>query len=268
MIPYDRSNCGARPIFALSMLVLLLCGLTACVGMAREAEPPDESAQAVVQIRLDERRIDLPPGVSLIVEGGGMINNGFPALSADGGQIAVFYFAGHPLKGGYPTLDVYSTASLALQERFEFGTGTSPSDGPVPNTPEVRAAIENRLVAINSRLAQGGFQSMPTLFKLPWLEPIEPIENHGKRIKYDASANPSVLTITGVDTGEIEMSMEMPRIVPPMSPLIDRENHCGAQGFPIQGWHDRVQDIVVIRIILTSARDGCEQPEKWLLKRL
>lgn len=102
---------------AIAWFALLACVLTPMAALAGEGDETESTeSPAQVEIWLDDWRGDLPPGVSLIVKGGRLINKSFPALSADRRRIAVLYYAGNPMAEGYPTLDIYSTETLALQE--------------------------------------------------------------------------------------------------------------------------------------------------------
>lgn len=131
------------------------------------------------------------------------------------------------------------------------------------------AEIERRLIEVNRYLAQGSFQPMFELFQFPfpWVEPVNPVDRAGKRIAYTASTNPPALIIRAKDTDQVELEMAMP-VIPSIQGSDNPENDCGAQGFPHQGWYDHESRTVVLQLVFSSARDGCEQPEQWLLKRL
>lgn len=77
---------------------VLLCVLqTLAVASESNEASGAETTNTPSEIRLDDWQSDLPPGVSLIIRGGGLVNNGFPAISADRSRVAVFYYGGHPL---------------------------------------------------------------------------------------------------------------------------------------------------------------------------
>lgn len=74
----------------ISLVPCVLASATVLPGGSDEAQEAESTAQ--VQIWLDDWRSDLPPGVSLIVKSGGLVNNSFPAVSADRSRIAVCLF--------------------------------------------------------------------------------------------------------------------------------------------------------------------------------
>jgi len=261
-----------RFIFVTLLTAVLTCMLIAGTANADSAiESKAPPAFPSVQIELGEWRSDLPPGVSLIVKGGGLINESFPALSGDRTGIAVFYYAGRPPMHGYPTLDIYSTATLALQKRIDFFpehqqlTESTKSDLNLLD-PEIVTRVERRLVGANRYLAEGVFRPMPLLFDFTKQRSPKPMENLDKRIEYVARNQVSVLTITSLTTNRVELAMEMPT-VPLFTGSDDPENDCVVQGGVLQGWHEAKQRIFVLRMHLDGGRDGCELPERWLIKR-
>lgn len=237
------------------------------VGEAKSCDKPSTDEAPVVQLRLGEWRSDLPPGISLIKKGGGFVNNGFPAMSADGNRVAMLYHGAYPFVHGYPTLDIYSTASLALQKRIEFGPRPVSISDPAPNTPDAWAEIERQLIEVNRVLAQGDFRRIPKLFDFIQQKFYAPIEQDGKRIEYVRKDGISVLIITSLATKEIELELPMPTISVYAEAEIP-ENNCSVRGNIRQGWYDPETQVVVLRMFLGSGRDGCELPERWLLKRL
>lgn len=152
---------------------LLVWGLLACAMTGDGSEGVGERGTEYlgpVEIQLGRWRSDLPPGLSLVVPGGGLVNNGFPTLSADRTRIAIFYHSGYPLIDGYPTLDIYSTASLTLQERIDFfpehqQIAETQKQNPDLNDPALLARIERRVADVDRYLKRGGFHSIPKLFE-------------------------------------------------------------------------------------------------------
>lgn len=257
-----------------SMLAVVL-GMLVVLTMASEPGGEDVTADEppVVQIRFDQWRTDLPAGVSVVVVGGGVINNGFPALSADRSQIALLYYAGHPLDLGYPRFEVHSTSTLALQERIELlseqeqqqvieTTGRSPN----LRDPQLLTRIEGLLDDINGRLREGSFRTMETLFELPRSAPLDGVESLGKRIDYPRHQNNRYLTITSLVSGLVELKLEMRGEF--ITLVSDPEMTCGRGADPEQAWYDQDIRTLVIKVIHSSAVDGCELPDEWLLKRL
>ncbi len=226
-------------------------------------------ATAYVQISLADWRSDLPAGASLVVPSGGLVNNGFPALSSDGSKIAIFHRASHPMEKAYPTLDIYSTSSLQLQERiellerYEHGHGSGLDDQSVLD--RVRQSVQK----INELMAQGGFRPIEELFTFSQDHSRGPVENMGKTVAYaeDLGGRPSRLAVTSTNMGCKELEITMP-VVPVIEGSEDQFNDCGVRGFPAQGWYEPDKSVLILRIEFLSARDDCDQPEQWLIKRL
>lgn len=279
---------------AIGLLLVGILGLAACQPAAdlavtgvlsEQAEPPesdpvDEAAEDVleteevptVRIELGEWRSDLPPNTSLIVPGGSFNSHGFPALSADSSEIAILYFAGHPMLGGYPTFELHSTATLELLERIDLFSEQEQDQviqatGRAPNRrdPQLLRRIEAMLGEINSRLEQGRFRPMETLFKLEQHR-IDGLETFGKRIDYPSKDTGRALAITSLSTGQLELEMELPTGVETYEDFPDMG--CGWGGLPRQAWYDPELGIMVLRLTFSTSRDGCEQPEQWFFKRL
>lgn len=257
--PYDGS--------VSSMLALLLC-LLVCPALANGMGGEDVEAgePPIVQVWIDERRSDLPLGTSLITPTGWFVNNGFPALSADRSQIAIMYKTGHPEVPGYPTFEIHSTASLKLHERIELVPEAEAEQILDLRDPGLLLRIEGILDDINGRLSGGGFRPMDTLFKLErYYSRLEGLEKFGMRIDYPSKESPpSLLTITSVSTGEVELEMAMPRGVEAYGP----EGHCGWGGNPRQAWYEPELRIMILQMDFSTSIHGCEQPERWFLKRL
>lgn len=262
---------------AIGLIVLgcSACGVSACAmtaiddGVAGNSVKPESQGQ--VEIQFGNWRRDLPIGLSLVVPGGGLVNNGFPAISADRKLIAVFYYARHPLEDGYPTLDVYSTASLRLQNRVDFFPEhqrilDEKRQDPDLSDPDLVARIERRVIEVNRMLAEDGYRSMDTLYEVPAARGrLVGVEKFGKRINYP-SADGS-LVVASSTTGQIELKLKMP-IVQSISGSQDPLNDCEVQGDAEHAWFDPETQIAVMQMTFNSARDGCEQPERWLLERL
>ncbi len=104
--PNTNPNCLPRGLIKAPLLAIVLW-LLAIAAAAGEPCSEDKAADepTLSQIRFGKWRDDVPATVSRVVAGGGLINNAFPALSADRSQIALLYFAGHPLESGHPRQD-------------------------------------------------------------------------------------------------------------------------------------------------------------------
>lgn len=237
------------------------------VGDAKNCDKPPAGEVPVVQLRLGVHGNDLPPGVSLVVKNGGLINKGFPAMSADGDRIAVFYFAGSPWVGGYPTLDIYSTESLTLQKRIEIGPRPRQPKYQAPDKPELWIQIERQLIEVNRILAQGSFRPIPKLFDFMRQQLYAPIERLDMRIERVAKDGTEVLIVTSLATGDVELELPMPSI-PVYISAENPDNNCVVQGGVLEGWYDPEGQLLVLRMLFGGGRDGCELPEKWLIKRL
>lgn len=256
------------PAIWLAWSMSILPATSVIAGEASESAEIESSAQ--VQIWLDDWRSDLPPGVSLIVKGGGLINNGFPALSADHRKIAVFYYAGHPLEDGYPTLDIYSTASLALQERIEFFPEHQQIIEASKKLPDLKdqellTRIDRRLIDVNRSLTEAGFRSIPKLFELKDRESFAPIEKFGKRFDLSGSGG-TALTVTSLATNRVEWQLPMPAVA-----LVEgskQYNDCTVMGGIEQAWYAPEISVLIVRMTMAGGQDGCELPERWLFKRL
>lgn len=260
----------SRSLAISSTLATILCLLVIpglASGTSNEGVGADE--QPLVQIRLDKRRTDVPPGVTLVVAGGGMMHNSFPALSADRSEIALLYRAGDPNLIGYPTFETYSTTTLELQERIELMPEIEVERGSSLRDQQLLMRIEGVLDDINARLSAGGYRSMETLFVLPLprYDPLDGVERFGKRIDYPSNESSDSLTITSLATGKIELEIDMPRGVETY--MTDPEELlCGWGGLPQQAWYDPELRVMVLRMIFSTSMHGCEQPEQWHLKRL
>ncbi len=262
-----------RELWVPQMFVMMLW-LLAIVAVASDPCSEDVVADepALSQIWLGEWRDDLPPGVTLIVVNGGLINNGFPALSSDHSRIAILYKGGDPVIQGYPTIEIYSTSTLALQERIELFPEQEQEQiiertGRFPDLrdPQLLAPIEGLLEDINASLHEGGFRPMDTLFSL--LEQnhrLDGVEKFGKRMDYPSSATRRALAITSLSTGQVELDMELPSGVEAYGP----EGQCSWGGTPWEAWYEPELRIVVLRVTFMDAVVGCERPEQWVLKRL
>lgn len=248
-----------------------LAAYRAAYAMTIGSDGDDDAADTtriapVVEVRFERREDDLPPGVSLVIPGGGLVNNGFPALSADGARIAVFYHASHPLIDAYPTLDIYSSASLALQERVEFLPEWDSSDGHSDLLdPQKMAYVANRVQEVNRLLYQEGFRSIPRWFRFQGYAPYTPADKFGRRAAYGVDAKLDALVITTLREGKVELKIEMPKY---FTEAENPENNCVAGGFPEEGWYHAESRTFILRVTFNDARDGCEEPEQWLLKRL
>lgn len=241
---------------------------------SREGTAYAVDASRVVQLKFDDWRGDAPSGVSVVLKGGEVVNNVFPALSADRSRIALLYFAGHPLSDGYPTLDLYSTKTLELERRIEFLADREriSEDGQREYSvldPEVLAVVKGRVAEINQLLRDGEFRSMPQFFQLEVYKPLRDFERFGMRVEFPdsiSSSNGQALTIRDADTGKGVFAMTMP------SGLVefggDPDNQCGYGGSPDQAWFDPELRLLVLRIVISSSRHGCEQPERWVLHHL
>lgn len=250
-------------------LILLLTSIT--MTMACVVESEDDDADQYVGIWLDEWRDDLPPGISLIVKGGQLINKSFPAVSADRSRIALLYYAGPPMAEGYPTLDIYSTKSLALQERMELFPEHQQlikSRGVDPDLldPNVLEGIQRRLTEVNRILSCGAYTAMDMLFELPKYGPLDGVENLGKRIDYPRTQDLPRLSISSLSTGRVELEMMMSSEFPSYG--VAPESACGEGAEPEQAWIDTELQILVLRVVTSRSQDGCDLPEQWFLKRL
>lgn len=260
-----RLRCSSR-IAMSAWLCALLLWLSGMLPVANACDAEAETAEQVIsQIRLGEWRDDLPPGVSLVVTGGSMIRRSFPALSADRSQIALLYYAGHPMRQGYPTFEIHSTSTLALLDRIELVAGTDGDRSDLRNA-DVLAEIESVLARINGRLREGAFHPMSTLFELPPYGPLEGVERFGKRIDYSRTIDDPWLVIRSAESRHVELRMRMPSELIPSGR--GPGDLCEQGGHPGQAWYDPALRIMVLRVSYTSSADGCEAPEEWHLKRL
>lgn len=229
-----------------------------------------ESAPTV-EIRFENRRSDLPPGVSLVTPSGGLVNNSFPALSIGGNKVAVFYLASPSVEHAYPALDIYCSETSQLEERFEF----FPDDeqrlgGQNLNGPEVQIHVEHRVLEANRYLSQNGFRSLPALFQFDQLGHAPMVtESLGKQIavELDLDSGSSTLAIASAATGRTQLKMTMP-VISVIEGTGDPYTDCSVQGFPRQGWYDPGSGVVVLRLEFSSARDDCDQPDQWVTKRM
>lgn len=224
-----------------------------------------------VELWFGEWRSELPPGVSLVIGGGSLVNNSFPALSADGSKIAILYHAPHPMKDAYPTLDIYSTASLSLQERIELVFEPELRNTPNLSDPLIVARVEQRIQYVNCILRRGNFRSMTFLFDFGanGYTRGKPVEALGKRITYRRpdENEASILTITSLASVRVELEMAMP-VIPVIEGHEDPYTNCSVEAFPSRAWYAPEIRVVVLQLSFTSARDDCDLPEQWLLKRL
>lgn len=224
----------------------------------------------LVQIRLDKRRTDLPPGVTLVVVGGGMMHNSFPALSADRSQLAILYYADRSMVPGYPALDFFSTGTLELKERLELFPSIEAERRSNLRDEQTLMGMEALLDDINVRLRKEGFRSIPQ-----WYERHKHLSNNVDRFdkrllsSWDESQEESIFSITSLATGELEFELLMPQIEVSRSPYPDApELGCTVSGVVEQVWYEPDLRILILRMILGGSRDGCELPDRWILEHL
>lgn len=229
--------------------------------------PGTAFAGVSLKIILSEWRADIPANMTWIRIGGGIEKSDFPALSSDRLRIALLYKAGDPHMSGYPVFEIWSTKLLKLLRRIPLVPRRESSlDHDVDTlAPEVIAAVKQQLVEVNRILADGGYRPMVALFKLPQWGALNGIGKFGKHFSYPRNDEQPFLTITSAATGHVDLKLKMPLIF--LGPEND-ENRCIARADPNQGWYDPVLRIVVIQLDFSGARDGCEQSEQWVLKRL
>lgn len=233
--------------------------------------PETVTKPVVMQIRLESDWNGTPsPGVSLTFNGGGLANNGFPAISADHSRIALLYMADHPMVRGYPIFEVWSIETLKRLRRVQMVPGyvSATEDHVDVDSPEVLAAVERQLLEVNRILAKGDFQPMKILYDTQSIaQPVVGLEMFGKEIDYPGAGADKYLTIASTATGRTELKLKMP-IVQSISGSEDPLNDCEVQGNAEQAWYEPEHRVIVVRMTFISPRDGCEQPEKWILKRL
>ncbi|MEO8011696.1 MAG: hypothetical protein ABI650_08645, partial [Dokdonella sp.] len=168
-------------------------------------------------------------------------------------------------------LDIYSTASLRLQKRIDFfpqhqRVTEERQQAPDLTDPVLLARIERRATVVNRMLAEDGYRSMQTLYEVPATRGrLAGFENFGKKIDYPS--DDGSLVISSSTTGQIELKLTMP-IVASISGSQDPLNDCEVRGDAEHAWFEPESRIVVVQITFNSARDGCEQPERWPLERL
>ena len=243
------------------------------------SDDADAGEAPIVQIRLGEWRADLPANTSLVIPDGRLINNGFPAVSADRSEIAILYFAGHPLDTGYPTFEIHSTATLALKERIELFSEQEQrqvvqATGQAPNLRDQQLVmrIEGLLDDINENLSQGGFRSIPQWYESQEHQYLDSIERFDRRLAF--SWNPDTeetsVTVQSLNTSQVELALVMPRIQVSTYPddPDDPYRNCRVSSILRQAWYVPDLRILILRMSLSSGIDSCALPDQWILQRL
>lgn len=244
-------------------LVLLLAG-----AASADETPPTSSAKESLKIVLGEWREDVPANVTRIVIGGRIEKDQFPALSSDQSRIALLYFADHPMTEAYPVFEIWSTKTLKLLRRIPLvpSSISEAGHGVDVHAPEVVEAVKRQIVEVNRVLGTDGYRQMEVLYDAQAVQgPLVGFENFGKRIDY--SGVDGSLVITSSTTGRIQLKLSMP-VIPTISGSEDPLNDCEVRGAAEQAWYAPESWIIVVRMTFISARDGCDQPEQWFVKRL
>lgn len=233
-------------------------------GDGTHVDPP-----VSLQFEEEWRRDELPPNTTVIFKGGGFRGSGFPAVSSDGSRIALLYDGTHPLVGGYPTFELWSTQPIKRLRQIPLlstlhGPGTLVD---ATDSSEAIDTIRQNIAEVNRILGQNDFTPIASLFDRT--TEYGPLVNHasnGKIINYPGTDGSASLEISSL-RGNVELKLAMP-IIPVITQSEIPLNNCSVQGSPTQAWYVPQPEIVVVRITFISARDGCEQPEEWLLRRL
>ncbi len=270
---HSRWRSGLTAVRTVAVACLLTMPVLACGGGGDKNVAPDQPAH--VRLLLDEPVRDLPAGTSLVIPGGGLVNNGFPAVSADGSQIAILHLAGDPMRESYPTLDIYSAANLKLQERVDLFPEYAQliEQGQEPNLRDDRllARIEATVDEINERLRRDGFRAIPQWYDHEKHPPGEPVDQFGRRLSFvwkeEGNDQTPAVEITSADTGTVEYRLVLPTIEVSTDPE-NLHNDCVVGSTITQAWFEPQQRILVVRMILAGSWDGCHLPDRWLLERL
>lgn len=245
------------------VLVLLLAGTATA-----DETPSTASEKTPLKIALGEWRADIPTDVTWIVVGGRVERSDFPALSSDHSRIALLYFADYPWVEAYPIFEIWSTKTLKLLRRIPL-VPSSVSDaahGVDVHAPKVVEAVKRQIVEVNRILAEEGYRRLEVLYDTQAVQgSLVGLEKFGMRIDYPGADGS--LVIASSATGRVELKLKIP-VIPTISGSEDPSNDCEVRGDAEQAWYEPERRIVVVRMTFISARDGCDQPEQWLVKRL
>lgn len=259
-------RCGGWQGSWLSLLLLLMIS-----ARADEISPTIAGAglaESSLTIVLGEWGTEVPAGVTLVGIGGGIGRSEFPALSSDRSRIALLYVEEYPLTEAYPVFEIWSAKTLRLLRRIPLVpiSISNAGHGADVHDLEVVAAVERQLVLANHILAEDGYRPLARLYDTWETQvPLAGFENFGKKINYPTADGS--LVIASSATGRVELKLKMP-VIPSISGSEDPLNDCEVRGDAEQAWYEPEKRIVVVRMAFNSARDGCEQPERWILKRL
>lgn len=188
---------------------------------------------------------------------------GFPALSEDGSEIAILrrddgmnYSA---------SLVVLRRSDQSVLQRFQLLDETQ---GEVANDAGAVAKLEAAIAPPNAYLASGGFVPMERLYTLPADSippPIQEFVSAGRRFAFNRRSGE--LTIHAQRTNDEILRVKRPRLVQTAQGM-HPHNACILDAVPSQGWIDAGAKFVVVRIDYVSSKDGCYEPEHWVLEAL
>lgn len=242
------------------------------VAGADEASPKASEAKiAEVPLKIildEERRRDHPANVTWVSVEGGIGGSDFPALSSDRSRIALLHEVG-TMDDDYPIFEVWSTKPPKLLRRIPlFPCSTCAWKDVSTHLSEAAKAIKHQLVEVNHILTQGGYRPMEGFFDFSdWKTVVA--EKWGMSVTVEPMKPPAdgdVLRVRSLQGGRDLLKLKLPAVYVQMGD--DPMNVCGSGHYPRKGWYDPTLRVAVIQLIAPGSRDGCERPERWILKRL
>ena len=205
-------------------------------------------------------KIELQPSETMI---GAIRLEGFPALSKDGSEIAVLR---HDDGMNYSaSLVILRRSDQAVVRRFQLldeEQGGAESD--VASIERLSAAVD----PANAYLASKSFTSMASLYVLPterYPPLVQEFESAGGYFTFNRRSG--VVTFQVPGTTNPVVRLQRPRVVQTV-PDLDPHNECVLDAVPSQGWIDVAAKLVVARIDYVSSKDGCYEPEAWILETI
>lgn len=207
--------------------------------------------------------------ISLTVYGYISGEDAFPAISADGTQVALLY-GSHEIYDGW-ALDIVDVERRASIERFYLNWSRE-DFSPLREPEEIRT----RMQAANTYLENGGFRSIEPLFDFYHSqtdgtrrhyfgrEQSEPrqTELDAWRIVYWAREDRLEIFDQHLEFTAFTLSL-------PLHSYGIRAGYlCQTRPQPLMGWYDADADVLIVGLMWLTSHLACDRPPRWLVERL
>jgi hypothetical protein len=198
----------------------------------------------------------------------GGVPEGFPALSGDGSELAIFHSSNALVDEAVLYVVDLSSRDVVRQFLFvsEFVEGARTIDQ------DFFARLVEIAADANEYLSAGAFTPIPRLYKMPSLEEMH-TDYDGVWTKRTDSRNilfeleSGSLTITGLIPSDEGWQMQRPVEVwgPPGGHPF---NFCQARGTPYRGWFSEAQGLLILNIGYLAGTHQCDRGDEWVIERL